>query len=243
MTMQEISPAPDLESGCETHEVLRSAALGPHELIGEMLDAAATHRASGTDPRRARQLADTFMATICRHLAAVDDAVLPVARRRLDGGRQLVTAYVLHSRELERTLRTLKARCYGDAHASRLTCSELWQRLRLLLAEHEVQENAMVDRLTDTLDGAELTALAELLQRIEGRSPTRPHPYSPHTGLAGRVSHRVWSVFDGFWDNAEGRVIPHQPPPRHPRSDSLLTRYMLGTPRFDDSHRSDRRAS
>jgi hypothetical protein len=40
----------------------------------------------------------------------------------------------------------------------------------------------------------------------------------------------VWSVVDGFWDNAEGRTIPHQAPPRHPRCDSLLTRYMLGSP-------------
>ena len=240
MTMQEMSTAPDIRSGCETHEALRSAALGPHELIGEMLDAAATHRASGNEPRRARQLADTFMATTCRHLAAVDDALLPVSKRRLDGGRQMVTAYLLHSRELERTLHALKARCYGDAHASRLTCSELWQRLRLLLAEHEVQENAMVGRLSDTLEVHELTALAERIQRVEGRSPTRPHPYSPHTGLAGRVSHRVWSVFDGFWDNAEGRVIPHQRPPRHPRSDSLLTRYMMGVPRFDDPRRAQR---
>lgn len=243
MTMQDFTRAPEVRPDCEAHEALRSAALGTHDHIAEMLDAAATHRASGNEPRRARQLADTFMATTCRHLAAVDDAMLPVARRRLDGGRQMVTAYVLHSRELERTLHAMKARFYGDAHAGRLTCSELWMRVRMLLAEHEMQENAMVERLTETLSDDELTALADRLRRTEGRSPTRPHPYSPHTGLAGRVTHRVWSVFDGFWDSAEGRVIPHQPPPPHPRSDSLLTRYMLGAPRFDDPRRVTRKAS
>lgn len=243
MTMQDVSSAASLESGCEDREALRSAALGPHDVIGDMLDAATARRAPGGDPRRARQLADTFMATTCRHLAAVDDALLPVARRRLDGGRQLVTAYILHTRELERTLHAMKARLYGDAHASRLQCGELWMRLRMLLVEHEMQEGAMVGRLADTLSDHEQTELAMRLQRTEERSPTRPHPFSPHTGFVGRVSHRVWSIFDGFWDNAEGRVIPYHPAPPHPRSDSLLTRYMLGAPRFDNPRRDSLRAS
>ena len=45
--------------------------------------------------------------------------------------------------------------------------------------------------------------------------------------------HRAWSVCDSFWDSAEGRVIPHRDRPPHPRSDSLVTRYVLGAPRFD----------
>jgi hypothetical protein len=243
MTMQDTTHAPDVRTGCIAHEALRSAVLGPHELVAEMLDHAAARRDCAKEPRRARELADTFTAATCRHLAAVDDALLPVARRHLEGGRQTVTAYVLHSRELERTLRAMKARLYGDARAGRVQCSELWMRMRSLLVEHEIQENAIVDRLTDTLSERDMLALADRLCRTERRSPTRPHPHSPHAGLAGRVSHRVWSVFDGFWDNAEGRVIPHQAPPPHPRSDSLLTRYMLGAPRFDDPRRVEPRAS
>ena len=57
------------------------------------------------------------------------------------------------------------------------------------------------------------------------------------------MSKRVWSVVDGFFDQAEGRVIPHQPPTRHPSSDSHLTRYVLGSPRFADPRREERRAS
>ena len=242
MTMQETSHVPDIGTSCASHELLRSAALGSHDLIGEILDVAAVSRVDRKQPRLTRQLADVFMATTCRHLAAVDDALLPIARRRLPRGRQTVTAYVLHSRELERTLHVMKARLYGDARASRVQCSELWMRLRRLLAEHEVQENAIVDRLSDALSDSDVNALAGRLQRTERRSPTRPHPYSPHAGLAGRVSHRVWSVFDGFWDNAEGRVIPHQAPQPHPRSDSLMTRYMLGAPRFADPRHDAPRA-
>jgi len=242
MAIQEIVDVPGLDTA-ESHDALRSAVLGSHDLIAQMLDDAAAPRACGKEPRRARQLADTFMATACRHLAAVDDALLPVARRRLDGGRQLVTAYVLHTRQIERTLRSVKACLYGDANASRLRCSELWQRLRRLLVEHEVQESAIVDLLTQTLSDAEMNDLAAHFLRIEQRSPTRPHPFSPHAGFAGRVSNRVWSIVDGFFDQAEGRVIPYQARRPHPSSDSLLTGYVLGTPRFADPRRSERRAS
>jgi hypothetical protein len=215
------------------HDVLRTASEETHGLIGEMLDAAASQRVQRHEPRRGRQLADAFMASTCRHLGAVDDVLLPVARRRLPGGRRLVGAYVLHNRELERSLHALKARMYGDAHASRLRCSELWPRVRRLVDEHDTHEHAMVDRLSETLDPTTLSALAMRLWRIERRSPTRPHPYSPHTGLAGRLTHRVWSVFDEFWDHAEGRAIPYQTRRPDPRRDSPLTRYALGAPRFD----------
>jgi hypothetical protein len=242
MAIQEIAHVTGPDTG-ESQEALRAAVLGSHDLMSEMLEAAATPRACGTEPRRARQLADTFLVTACRHLAAVDDALLPVVRRRLEGGRQMVTAYVLHTRQVERTLRSVKACLYGDANASKLKCSDLWQRLRRLLAEHDVQERAIVEQLTETLSEREMNHLAAKFQRIEQRSPTRPHPFSPHAGFAGRVSKRVWSVVDGFFDQAEGRVIPYQAPRPHPSSDSLLTGYVLGTPRFADPRRSEPRAS
>jgi len=243
MTIQEIVNVPGSDTGHESHEALRHAVLGSHDVMSEMLEAAATPRACGKEPRRARQLADTFLVTACRHLAAVDDALLPVARRRLDGGRQMVTAYVLHTRQIERTLRSVKACLYGDANASKLKCSELWQRLRRLLDEHDIQERAIVDQLIQTLSEREMNDLATKFLRIERRSPTRPHPFSPHAGFAGRMSKRVWSVVDGFFDQAEGRVIPYPQPTRHPSSDSLLTGYVLGTPRFADPRRAERRAS
>lgn len=246
MTMRN-TPAPGVESGDKAHEVLRAVVLGPHHVIGEMLDAAAGIRHSGSQPRRSRQLADTFMATTCRHLAAVDDTLLPVARRHMEDGRRVVSAYVVQARELEHALHAMKARLYGEAHSARLQTNELWTRVRRLLVEHETRENEMVDGLADVLSDEELIAIARRLRATERRSPTRPHPYSPHTGLAGRMSHRVWSVFDGFWDNAEGRVIPHHEPPPHPRRDSLITRYAMGVPRFDEpgpaAAQPERRAS
>ena len=69
-------------------------------------------------------------------------------------------------------------------------------------------ERALVDDLIDNLDTVVLDRLATRIYRTELRSPTRPHPYTPHTGLSGRVSRRAWASADRFWDVAEGRMVP-----------------------------------
>jgi hypothetical protein len=216
------------------HESLRSAALGPHTRLDEQLGAAEHVHPSNDEPRRARELADTFTATTSRHLASVEDTLLPVAASSVDGGHDLVAAYVAQSRALEQALHRVKAWMYGDANARHLDGDVLWADVGRLLAEHESTEAVLVDGLATSLTDDDLTGLAERLRRSEEHSPTRPHPYTPHTGMLGRIVHRAWSVYDSFWDNAESRVIPHRDRPPHPRRDSLVTRYLLGVPRFDE---------
>jgi hypothetical protein len=221
-------------------ETLRSAALGPHSRLEEQLSAAGHAHPSGDEPRRARELADTFMATTSRHLAAVDDTLLPVAGSSLNGGHDMVSAYVAQSRELEQALHRVKAWMYGDANARHLDGDALWAEVGRLLAEHESREAVLVDGLATALSDEDLTGLAERLRRSEEHAPTRPHPFTPHTGVLGRLVHRAWSVYDSFWDSAEGRVVPHRDRPPHPRRDSLVTRYLLGAPRFDEPREEER---
>jgi hypothetical protein len=219
--------------GGSAHETLRSAALGPHTRLQQQLSVAEQARPSNDEPRRARELADTFTATTSRHLAAVEDTLLPVADD-LEGGHDLVTAHVALSRELEQALHRVKAWMYGDANARHLDGDALWTDVDRLLAEHESHEAVLVETVARSLPDEDLSGLAERLSRSEEHAPTRPHPYTPHTGLLGRIVHRAWSVYDGFWDSAEARVIPHRDRPPHPRRDSLVTRYVLGAPRFDE---------
>jgi hypothetical protein len=232
MPLRDAGSVADL--GGAAYETLRSAALGPHSRLEEQLTAAGQAVPSQREPRRARELADTFMATTSRHLAAVDDTLLPVADVRLEGGHDLVAAYVAQSRELEQALHAVKAWMYGDANARGLDGDALWAEVGRLLADHEARETVLVDGLATWLTEEDLTGLAERLRRSEEHAPTRPHPYTPHTGVLGRIVHRAWSVCDSFWDSAEGRVIPHRDRPPHPRRDSLVTRYVLGAPRFDE---------
>jgi hypothetical protein len=223
--------------GVDAREALRTAALGPHADLTERLDEVRNAHPSNAQPRHVRELADTFMATTCRHLAAVDDALLPRARATLDDGHDLVAGFVTESRRLEQTLHAVKASLYGDANVRGLHGDALWDEVAQLLAEHDRREAALVDGLADSLDDEALRDLAEQLRRTEEREPTRPHAYSPHTGFLGRLGRRAWYLFDTFWDNAEGRVVPQRMRPPHPRRNSLLTRYVLGAPRFEDPER------
>jgi hypothetical protein len=229
---------PDL-SGDAT-EALRSVALGPHERVDDLLSTLSEAHPTNAEPRRILELADTFMATTSRHLAAVDETLLPVARRCHPDGHDLIIGYVAQARELEQTLHAVKASIYGDVNARRLHADTLLTQARQLLGEHHELESVLVDGVISSLPDEELGDLAERLRHTEEHAPTRPHPYTPHTGLLGRAVSRIWSVVDGFWDSAEGRVIPHRARPPHPRRNSLLTRYMLGAPRFDETEQRPR---
>jgi len=83
------------------------------------------------------------------------------------------------------------------------------------------------------LSPSELDDLAEALQAAEAKAPTRPHPWAPHTGIAGSVSRKVLHAVDAFWDTAEGRMAPEPEPPAKPKP-GLLWQYLLADPRFDE---------
>lgn len=198
-----------------------------------LADAVAPHR----DPSRPRDTyahTDAFLAATSRHIAAVDAVLLPPVRRAVPDGESRVREYLFVARKLELTLSRLKARLYGEAHAIYRSWPELWDQAQEQLDHHNDIESSMVDALLEHGDPTELDELAQRLFHAETRAPTRPHPYTPHTGLLSRLSRRLWSLADRFWDDAEGRVIPEpvRPPPH--RHDSLLAQYLVADPQFDD---------
>ena len=90
-----------------------------------------------------------------------------------------------------------------------------------------------VDALTEVMEPDALDKLAESLQAAEATAPTRPHPYAPHTGVAGSVSRKVLHAVDAFWDTAEARMAPEPEPPAKPKP-GLMWQYLLADPRFDE---------
>ncbi|WP_328524258.1 hypothetical protein [Kribbella sp. NBC_00359] len=191
------------------------------ELAGPAHDPAAAH------PER-RHETDWFYAIAAQHLAAAEDILLPHVRR-LPDGEELVTRYVGNAKELERSLRFLKGRQYGDSRFLDLRVDEIWQQIDRLLMRHETMETEYSQRISELLDDSEVNKLTEKLLEAEEIAPTRAHPFSPHTGMAGRMAHRMWRMADTAWDSAEGRVVPikyHA----HPKRDSALSHYLYGTP-------------
>ncbi|HEY3004659.1 MAG TPA: hypothetical protein VGJ44_20095 [Kribbellaceae bacterium] len=203
---------------------LELALLYEHNRIREL--AAPAHDPASASPERRHQT-DWFYAIASQHLAAAEDVLLPKARP-LPGGPEMVAAYVANARKLERGLRFLKGRMYGDSRVLHLRRDELWREIDLLLDEHEALEKDLGAMLDEHL-GDEVARLTEKLLAAEENAPTRAHPNSPHTGVAGRVAHRMWRLADTAWDSAEGRVVPTRYR-EHPKKDSGFTHYLLGTP-------------
>jgi hypothetical protein len=196
-----------------------------HQRIRELAEPA--HQPEATRPDR-RHETDWFYAIAAQHLAAAEDILLPHVRK-LPDGRNRVAAYVGNARQLERSLRFLKGRQYGDSRVQHLHPAEVWQVIDRLLDEHEKLETELGRMIGEQLDSEDVSALTEELLTAEEVAPTRAHPYSPHTGLPGRLAHRMWRMADTAWDSAEGRVVPTRYHV-HPKRDSALSHYLRGTP-------------
>lgn len=226
-----------------------------HQSLTQRLDEA-THYS--LDPGRAREQyarTDGFLAATCRHLAAVEEVLLPEARRRLPDGPERVKAYLHQVRHLEVETARVKARLYGEVHASQVPWTELWEHVRRELERHNEHELALAEDLSQVVDHEECDRLAERVYRAEVKAPTRAHPYIPHSGPVGHAARKLWAMADRFWDTAEGRVVPQ---PVRPRSkahdhDSLVGQYLFGGALLDadapvvarrhrDHHRDHHRA-
>jgi hypothetical protein len=206
-----------------TASTLELALTYEHRRIRELAEPA--HAPASISPAR-RHETDWFYAITSQHLCAAEDVLLP-AIRDLPGGRAKITAYLANARELERSLRFLKGRIYGDSRVLHLRRDELWAEIDRLLAEHEGMETDLAKELSEQRD--DVSELTQRLQDAEEKAPTRAHPNSPHTGAAGRLAHRMWRLADTAWDSAEGRVVPTRYR-EHPKHDSALSHYLRGTP-------------
>ncbi|MFI6827693.1 hypothetical protein ACIBG5_11380 [Kribbella sp. NPDC050241] len=212
-----------------TASTLELALTYEHARIRELAQQA--HHPAAAHPERRHQT-DWFYAIAAQHLAAAEDVLLPHVRRLPDGS-SLVTRYVGNAKELERSLRFLKGRQYGDSRVQNLTDLEVWTAVDRLLAEHERLETSCTQQISEQLDDSHVNTLTEELLEAEEVAPTRAHPYSPHTGMAGRMVHRMWRLADNAWDSAEGRVVPTKYHV-HPKRDSALSHYLYGTAMPED---------
>lgn len=228
----------------DRRDALRSSVQQTHDDLAARLLRVRTLTPTPGQPRKAFEAIDTFLARASRHLGAVDAVLLPTARQRLDGGSHVVHDYLHSARQLEVALAHAKARVYGSVLEAGHPWSAVWDDVAATLAAHRRLEVGLAEQLTAVTGPGEVGALALQLHRTEARAPTRPHPYTPHTGLPGRVTRRVLRAVDAFWDTAEGRMS-ESPVPKPHKKPGLVAQYFLADPRFDEAgsgEPKDRRA-
>ena len=214
-------------------DVLRHSIAHTHENLENRLQRARAMAHAPDQPRQALEVLDGFLAMASRHLGAVDAVLVPAVHAQVPGGDLVVHDYVHAERDLELALAHVKARAYGSAYDADRSWSSVWADVATSLASHRGSETALAEALSEALDTGDLDALTERMQGAEASAPTRPHPYAPHTGVAGQVSRRVMHAVDAFWDATEGRMIPEKER-RERGKPGRFTQYFLADPRFDE---------
>lgn len=222
-----------------TTDVLRSSIQQTHTRTAERLEAARAMHAPAGRPRDGQERIDTFLATTSKHLHAVDAVLLPPVRKRVADGSHLVHDYLRSAKELEIVLAHVKAHEYGSVYETSFAWPEVWSDVDAALADHQRHEEVLGERLSDALDDEDLDLLTQRLHHAELAAPSRPHPYTPHTGLLGLVARKVMHTADSFWDTVEGRMFPE--PAREPKKPpGRVAQYFLADPRFDEEERPTR---
>jgi predicted GNAT family acetyltransferase len=196
-----------------------------HAQHSRLRELAACSQDPNIDAFKRRGLTDQFAAVAAQHAAAVADVLLTPARTSCG---EDATVLLHNLKQFEQALRVLQGRAYGDARFLDLSATETWRETERLMTEHESLEKRIVNGL-ERLHGADFaTDLARALAKRQWTSPTRPHPNSPHAGVAGRIAHQLWRIADSTWDELEGRGLPTEPA-EHADQHSAFSHYLFGT--------------
>ena len=216
-----------------TTDVLRNSIQHTQGRLADRLADARDMEVSRDRPREGYVRIDAFLSGTSKHLHAVDAVLLGPARHRVPDGGALVHDYLRSTKDLEVVLAHVKAHVYGSVYETSFSWPEVWAGVDTAMADHQRHEALLGDRISESLDDAEVDELAQRLYAAELSAPSRPHPYTPHTGMLGRVARTVMRAVDGFWDTVEVRMAPEpeRPPKRKP---GLVAQYFLADPRFDE---------
>ena len=202
-----------------------------HHDLRHRLALASSARPDLRHPRDHYAAIDTFLAVASRHNAAMVDAIAPLVRD-LPGGHDRAHDSLATSRAYEEALAQVKARLYGSTYAVTRPWPDIWAEVHRELDAVCALELRLAEALLDEDAGTE--DLGTRLHHAELASPTRPHPWIPHQGVAGHLARAVARRVDRFWDAAEGRMVP-EPVRHHDRThQGRLTQYLLADPHLDD---------
>ena len=165
--------------------------------------AAATARALD----QARPQYTDVVVWLSQHLAALDRVVYPAAARQLPHAGQVIHAQQTRGRDLERVLRRLHAHLNGDGSAPLRELTGLHRQLLQTLGEHSQGERRLLERLSCALPAQDWDRLTARYRASLAHGPTRPHPFTPHAGVAGRVASRAAAAVDRLLDVLESRPV------------------------------------
>ena len=200
-----------------THRALADAVLHPHAQAAAALD----------DPGTSSLAAVTWLAA---HLAATEQCLYTLARRRLPDGAARVRELVVVDQRLHDALWRLDRRLTGDVHLRGDDVDELERAVRARLEEHAERERTLLEELALALDEAEVADLVEQTASVLRHAPTRPHPHTSHHPWVSGAMFRLDAFADRLRDLMDNRDVPTPHDVPVPREAGRWGSYLLGRP-------------
>ncbi|MCW2719567.1 hemerythrin domain-containing protein [Pseudonocardia sp.] len=155
---------------------------------------------------RKRELFDDLVRLLAVHETAEEEVVHPMARRKIDGGEQVVETRLQEEDHAKRAL--------GELYDLGVDNPEFDNKLapfEQAVEQHAArEENEEFARLRATLSAEELRRMAGAVRAAQAMAPTRPHPGSPESAAGNLLLGPPLAVFDRVRDGVRDWMKEHK---------------------------------
>lgn len=141
-------------------------------------------------------LFEDLVRLLAVHETAEETVVHPVARRKLEGGEQVVEQRLEEEDRAKKELADLYDIGVDDPEFDRRI-----EKFASDVIQHATKEEGEeFFRLRSTVDADMLRKMADALEAAEAAAPTRPHPNSPESAVGNLLLGPPMAVFDRVRD-------------------------------------------
>jgi hypothetical protein len=186
---------------------------------------------------RVRDTYESEIAVMSAHLAALEAFVFPAACVGLNDGRSAVSPLRARVHRVERLMRTMEGRLRGCSQSLSRPIGDVHSQLSREFGALQDDEWLLASRLDSELTSNRRTRLLDAMDKGARRSPTRPHPFTPHSRGLARFTFYFCAAWDSVMDTMDGRIVPRQRPARTPRPAGRWGLFVLGSGNFEAEER------
>jgi hemerythrin superfamily protein len=159
-------------------------------------------RATSAEDKRA--IADKVIIELVRHSEAEEQAVYPLMRKQIDGGKELVDHELHEHAEAEKIMKQLDSMDPSDPQFGVL----MSQLKTAILAHVQEEEGETFPKFRQAVGKKELDRLGAVVKGLKKIVPTHPHPMAPDKPPFNALLAPGAALVDRVRDMLSGRGTP-----------------------------------
>jgi hemerythrin-like domain-containing protein len=192
---------PDEWGGRSIADVLADEHERLETLLADAVTTAEAVSAGAEEKARGRDVADTFVASLTRHLSSEEQELYPAGRAALPNGDRVIDTEIEADREILRTLAVVHSADPEDP-----SFPAALRRAQLQLRQHiETAHEQIHPEVRRQLSREEQIRLGNRVDIVQEAAPTRPHPDTPSTPPLNKVVDPALGTVDKVRDILAGR--------------------------------------